>query len=151
MMHILIAFCLDCWCHVRFLAPADLIRDIRDPEKPETLEELEVVNESGVQVQALRDASSTFLIHIEFVPTVPHCSLATLIGATHSWAPPTSWQIFLHSRLYTISLKKIVYASQILVVQHRSYAVWPARPLLVAWGKFSSCFTTKVTQSLSSY
>ena len=56
----------------------DLIRDIRDPEKPETLEQLNVVYESGVTVEPL--TSDTCLVRIEFTPTVPHCTLATLIG-----------------------------------------------------------------------
>merc|ERR1719322_986681 len=55
----------------------DLIRDIRDPEKPETLEELDVVREHGVTVKPLNQ--ETCVIQIEFTPTVPHCSLATLI------------------------------------------------------------------------
>ncbi|ELT89147.1 hypothetical protein CAPTEDRAFT_221776 [Capitella teleta] len=57
----------------------DIIRDIRDPEKPETLEELDVVYESGVRVEHLMNSTS-YLITLEFTPTVPHCSLATLIG-----------------------------------------------------------------------
>ncbi|CAL9696534.1 unnamed protein product [Knipowitschia caucasica] len=56
----------------------DVIRSIRDPEKPNTLEELEVVTEKCVEVQQLGDEE--FLIIIRFSPTVPHCSLATLIG-----------------------------------------------------------------------
>lgn len=56
----------------------DLIRSIQDPEKSETLEQLNVVCEKGVQVEPFQD--DTFLIKIEFIPTVPHCSLATLIG-----------------------------------------------------------------------
>ncbi|XP_026540473.1 cytosolic iron-sulfur assembly component 2A [Notechis scutatus] len=56
----------------------DLIRTIRDPEKPNTLEELEVVSESGVEVAEIGPGES--LITIRFTPTVPHCSLATLIG-----------------------------------------------------------------------
>ncbi len=59
----------------------DLIKDIRDPEKPESLEELEVVYEDGVKVEALNE--DTCLIRIQFTPTVPHCSLATLIGKTY--------------------------------------------------------------------
>lgn len=58
----------------------DLIRDIRDPEKPETLEELDVVREDLVWVDILRGNSRSYLVRVEFVPTVPHCSLATLIG-----------------------------------------------------------------------
>ncbi|KAK7891256.1 hypothetical protein WMY93_023219 [Mugilogobius chulae] len=56
----------------------DVIRSIRDPEKPNTLEELEVVTEKCVEVQELGDEE--YLIIIRFSPTVPHCSLATLIG-----------------------------------------------------------------------
>ncbi|XP_005393820.1 PREDICTED: MIP18 family protein FAM96A isoform X3 [Chinchilla lanigera] len=55
-----------------------LIRTIRDPEKPNTLEELEVVTESCVQVQELHEED--YLVIIRFTPTVPHCSLATLIA-----------------------------------------------------------------------
>lgn len=56
----------------------DVIRTIRDPEKPNTLEELDVVTEKCVEVQELGD--DEYLIIIKFSPTVPHCSLATLIG-----------------------------------------------------------------------
>ncbi|XP_049640250.1 cytosolic iron-sulfur assembly component 2A [Suncus etruscus] len=56
----------------------DLIRTIRDPEKPNTLEELEVVTESCVEVQEIKEED--YLVIIRFTPTVPHCSLATLIG-----------------------------------------------------------------------
>ncbi|KAJ4923568.1 hypothetical protein JOQ06_004106 [Pogonophryne albipinna] len=56
----------------------DVIRSIRDPEKPNTLEELDVVTESSVEVRDLGEEE--FLIIIKFSPTVPHCSLATLIG-----------------------------------------------------------------------
>ncbi|XP_023258592.1 MIP18 family protein FAM96A-like, partial [Seriola lalandi dorsalis] len=55
----------------------DVIRSIRDPEKPNTLEELEVVTEKCVEVQELGE--DEYLIIIKFSPTVPHCSLATLI------------------------------------------------------------------------
>lgn len=62
--------------------PSDVIRSIRDPEKPNTLEELDVVTEQCVEVQELGD--DEYLIIIRFSPTVPHCSLATLIGETHT-------------------------------------------------------------------
>uniref|UniRef100_A0AAY4E7B7 Cytosolic iron-sulfur assembly component 2A n=1 Tax=Denticeps clupeoides TaxID=299321 RepID=A0AAY4E7B7_9TELE len=60
------------------LFPPDVIRTIRDPEKPNTLEELDVVSEKCVEVQELGE--DEYLIVIRFAPTVPHCSLATLIG-----------------------------------------------------------------------
>ncbi|XP_077451683.1 cytosolic iron-sulfur assembly component 2A isoform X1 [Stigmatopora argus] len=56
----------------------DVIRTIRDPEKPNTLEELDVVTENCVEVREL--GPEEYLIIIKFSPTVPHCSLATLIG-----------------------------------------------------------------------
>ena len=49
-------------------------------EKPETLEELDVVQEDLVEVTELEKSPGRFLIKVTFVPTVPHCSLATLIG-----------------------------------------------------------------------
>jgi metal-sulfur cluster biosynthetic enzyme len=52
-----------------------LVRDIRDPEHPLSLEELNVVSERGVFVD---DASGA--VKIVFTPTVPHCSMSTLIG-----------------------------------------------------------------------
>ena len=58
----------------------DIIKDIRDPEKPETLEELSVVQEDLVDVCESIEKPGSFTTHIQFVPTVPHCSLATLIG-----------------------------------------------------------------------
>ncbi|XP_062129089.1 MIP18 family protein galla-1 [Drosophila sulfurigaster albostrigata] len=57
----------------------DLLRTIRDPEKPCTLEDLNVIYEDGIFVmQPTR--SNVSVVRIEFNPTVPHCSLATLIG-----------------------------------------------------------------------
>ncbi|XP_045156766.1 cytosolic iron-sulfur assembly component 2A-like [Mercenaria mercenaria] len=56
----------------------DLIKDIRDPEKPQTLEELNVVSEDDVTVEEFSE--NKLHVKIVFVPTVPHCSLASLIG-----------------------------------------------------------------------
>ncbi|XP_010610480.1 cytosolic iron-sulfur assembly component 2B isoform X3 [Fukomys damarensis] len=53
----------------------DLIRSINDPEHPLTLEELNVVEQVRVQVS---DPDST--VAVAFTPTIPHCSMATLIG-----------------------------------------------------------------------
>ena len=95
----------------------DLIRDIKDPEHPHTLEELNVVKEGDITIRhppppfpfpnpgpshnisqssgtshrqpdiATSTAASTDFgddqevwIRVQFTPTVPHCSLATLIG-----------------------------------------------------------------------
>lgn len=53
----------------------DLIRGIKDPEHPLTLEELNVVDESHVSVN-----SKSKNIEVVFTPTIEHCSLASLIG-----------------------------------------------------------------------
>lgn len=58
----------------------DIIKDIQDPEKPNTLEDLKVVFEEGVRMTRLNDVEDAYIVHITFTPTVPHCSLATLIG-----------------------------------------------------------------------
>uniref|UniRef100_A0A4W4GP59 Cytosolic iron-sulfur assembly component 2B n=1 Tax=Electrophorus electricus TaxID=8005 RepID=A0A4W4GP59_ELEEL len=46
-----------------------------DPEHPLSLEELNVVEQVRVKVN---DEEST--VSVEFTPTIPHCSMATLIG-----------------------------------------------------------------------
>lgn len=52
-----------------------LIRHIRDPEHPLTLEELRVVTPDLINVDTQKK-----IVRVEFVPTVPHCSLTSLIG-----------------------------------------------------------------------
>ncbi|KAB7501083.1 Mitotic spindle-associated MMXD complex subunit MIP18 [Armadillidium nasatum] len=53
----------------------DLIRNINDPEHPLSLEELNVVEESKCEVD---DSNSD--VSVLFTPTIPHCSMASLIG-----------------------------------------------------------------------
>lgn len=57
----------------------DILRTVRDPEKPNTLEDLNVINEEFIHVEKPTD-SNVHVVRVEFNPTVPHCSLATLIG-----------------------------------------------------------------------
>uniref|UniRef100_A0A182X3Z0 MIP18 family-like domain-containing protein n=1 Tax=Anopheles quadriannulatus TaxID=34691 RepID=A0A182X3Z0_ANOQN len=57
----------------------DFLRTIRDPEKPSTLEDLHVVYEEGIFVNE-PTSGNVNVVRVEFNPTVPHCSLATLIG-----------------------------------------------------------------------
>lgn len=57
----------------------DYLRTIRDPEKPNTLEDLKVVYEEGIFVKE-PTADKVPVLRVEYNPTVPHCSLATLIG-----------------------------------------------------------------------
>ncbi|TPX43445.1 hypothetical protein SeMB42_g04716 [Synchytrium endobioticum] len=53
----------------------ELIRHINDPEHPLTLEQLNVT-----QVDHITVDSASSLVHVRFTPTIPHCSMATLIG-----------------------------------------------------------------------
>ena len=53
----------------------DMIKSINDPEHPWTLEELNVLQQAHIEVD---DAQST--VSVLFTPTIPHCSMATLIG-----------------------------------------------------------------------
>ena len=53
----------------------DLVRSINDPEHPLTLEQLNVTQLALISVD---DAACSISLH--FTPTIPHCSMATLIG-----------------------------------------------------------------------
>lgn len=53
----------------------DLIRDIKDPEHPLTLEELNVVREDQIVID-----HENKVVTIEFSPTINRCSMAPLIG-----------------------------------------------------------------------
>lgn len=53
----------------------DLVRGIRDPEHPLSLEELNVVRAEAISVD-----DDNNRIELVFTPTVPHCSMSTLIG-----------------------------------------------------------------------
>ncbi|KHN86932.1 MIP18 family protein F45G2.10 [Toxocara canis] len=55
----------------------DLIRDINDPEHPLTLEQLNVVQEELITVC---DEENEKIVDVRYTPTIPHCSMATLIG-----------------------------------------------------------------------
>lgn len=53
----------------------DLVKDIKDPEHPLTLEELNVVREEQISYDP-----ETRVTTIEFSPTINRCSMAPLIG-----------------------------------------------------------------------
>lgn len=55
----------------------DLIRDIKDPEHPLTLEELNVVREDLITIDGVSK-----VVTIDFSPTINRCSMAPLIGLT---------------------------------------------------------------------
>lgn len=62
----------------------DYIRDINDPEHPYTLEELNVVGEDLIKIGYFPDEEehqqNLEYVDVSFTPTIPHCSMATLIG-----------------------------------------------------------------------
>ena len=58
---------------------------MKDPELPQTLEELNVIEEEFIKIDGNGD--DEYIIKIEFKPTVPHCSLATLIGESLNFIP----------------------------------------------------------------
>jgi metal-sulfur cluster biosynthetic enzyme len=51
----------------------ELIRNIQDPEHPHSLEALNVVQPGLISINSRE-------IKVRFTPTIPHCSMATLIG-----------------------------------------------------------------------
>uniref|UniRef100_A0A914R8D6 MIP18 family-like domain-containing protein n=1 Tax=Parascaris equorum TaxID=6256 RepID=A0A914R8D6_PAREQ len=51
--------------------------DINDPEHPLTLEQLNVVQEELISID---DEDDETIVDVRFTPTIPHCSMATLIG-----------------------------------------------------------------------
>ena len=53
----------------------DLLRSIKDPEHPNTLEQLRVIEPGNITVDDSRN-----YIKVQFTPTVPHCSMTALIG-----------------------------------------------------------------------
>ncbi|KTW29677.1 hypothetical protein T552_00886 [Pneumocystis carinii B80] len=57
----------------------DLLANIMDPEHPLTLEQLAVVNFDDIYLEKEEINKMTYLT-VEITPTIPHCSMATLIG-----------------------------------------------------------------------
>jgi len=53
----------------------NLIKNIKDPEHPLTLEEINVVNEDDIEID-----NNKKYITIYYTPTIPNCSLSSLIG-----------------------------------------------------------------------
>ncbi|GLD93015.1 hypothetical protein PINS_up019331 [Pythium insidiosum] len=53
----------------------EMLRHVNDPEHPLTLEQLKVMALENILVD---DANS--YVRVFFTPTIPHCSMATLIG-----------------------------------------------------------------------
>lgn len=53
----------------------ELVRHINDPEHPLTLEQLRVT-----QLELITVDNDNSTVDIQFTPTIPHCSMATMIG-----------------------------------------------------------------------
>lgn len=53
----------------------EILRKINDPEHPLTLEQLNVIQQDLVVVDDSKNS-----VKVNFTPTIPHCSMATLIG-----------------------------------------------------------------------
>ena len=52
-----------------------MIRHITDPEHPNTLEDLAVLNLEDIFIN-----HATSEVKVDFTPTIPNCGMATLIG-----------------------------------------------------------------------
>ena len=66
----------------------EIIRNIQDPEHPLTLEQLGVVSRNQIDIEDDVDNNNnpddaslgTSKLDVRFTPTIPHCSMATMIG-----------------------------------------------------------------------
>ena len=60
----------------------DIIRTIQDPEHPNSLEQLGVVSLEQVELSLASEQTNRKQdeVRVRFTPTIPHCSMATLIG-----------------------------------------------------------------------
>lgn len=65
----------------------EILRGIKDPEHPYTLEELQIINLDDISVLELsnkhvvcRSGQPINCIEVIFTPTIPHCSMAGIIG-----------------------------------------------------------------------
>lgn len=60
----------------------ELIRNIKDPEHPHSLESLHVVDIDGIEITEIETkyGSNVQCISVFFQPTIPHCSMASIIG-----------------------------------------------------------------------
>ena len=55
----------------------DIIKNINDPEHPLTLEQLKVVSKDLISIKEMKGYKE---IRVFFTPTIPNCSMSTLIG-----------------------------------------------------------------------
>jgi metal-sulfur cluster biosynthetic enzyme len=67
----------------------DLLRSITDPEHPVSLEQLRVVTPEDIHV-----AGNRVLVYL--TPTIPHCSMSTLIGMSCSFSDAHLLYLYYH-------------------------------------------------------
>ena len=58
----------------------EFIKDIKDPEKDCSIEELDLIHEDWINISVNSDRSSYTTIEVEWKPTTKNCSLAVNIG-----------------------------------------------------------------------
>lgn len=88
----------------------DLIRGINDPEHPLSLEQLNVVSLDQITI-----SSCGSKVQVLYTPTIPHCSMATLIGLCiriqlRRMLPPQC-QVIIEGILTTLSIDRLMCAS----------------------------------------
>lgn len=83
----------------------ELLRDIRDPEHPYTLEQLGIIAPEDICISEVwservvcKGGQPVKAISVVFTPTVPHCSMAGIIGLC------ISYQLGMHVDGYMINI-----------------------------------------------
>lgn len=86
-----------------------LIRNITDPEHPYSLEQLSIVSVGDIKVYELtsnevqcRSGQPIKTVEVTFTPTVPHCSMAGIIGLCIHF----QLKKFVNSHLIIVKIKK---------------------------------------------
>lgn len=87
----------------------EILRGIRDPEHPYNLEQLSIVTPDGITISELQDKAvlctggqPVEFIEVVFTPTVPHCSMAGIIGLCVIY----QLQRFIQGRLIAVKIKE---------------------------------------------
>lgn len=134
---------------VVLLIRVDLIRAINDPEHPLTLEELSVVREGaenlcfcGAQVQITEhidvDDDSDY-VRVQFTPTIPHCSMATLIGLSIRVKLLRSLPSRFKVHISACCLLSMLFRSMSRFIQTRMRREMPVRTFVINSANHLSC------------
>lgn len=107
------AFVSQYWRNL-LMSSKDLLRSINDPEHPLTLEQLKVV--SAEQITVTPDH-----VMIRFTPTIPHCSMATLIGKC--------------SLAYCLVFENLLQISQVCPCESVCCEVYQRGTRLISWSR----------------